>query len=611
VLAPANAKSTAAVIVPGSGAVSAPDNWPYVRPACWSGVPGPGLRLPPCRSGWISLVAWFEDADLRRLAGGVSYGRGVGYVEAISELDELPDGVLATVHGTGAYQVRLYDRDGALTGSCTCPIGQDGAFCKHCVAVGLALLTDGPHDRPDRDSRPERSSRPRLKLDLSAYLRSVDPEELVELLLEAAADDPAVHRRLSLRAATAGDLDLGELRRRVDSLRRRGFLDYAASYSYAAKAADVLAALGKVAAGHPEAAGPLYRRALVHITKASEEADDSSGVIAAAAAEAVDGYATACRAAPPDPPELARWLIDFHLDGPGWPEIDIADFAPALGPDGLGTYRAYLAELAESAGPSRADRWDHRTFTIRHLREGYLRTVDRDTDALVALYAEELPAAYQYVRIAETLLGDDRAGEAITWLERGLRDAHQTDHRIHALLAEQYTAAARYAEALDLLWRMFTARPDTGTHRDLLDAAERAGTLAETGDRALAHLRQLAARGGYHADPLVTILLSTGDTDAAWAAVQEHGCGPGTRFTLAQQRAANHPADAIPIYADAVEAAIDRKNRGAYAEAARLLTDLKNLHRRAGTDFTSYLAELTTTHRRKTTLLTELARAGL
>ncbi len=54
-------------------------------------------------------------------------------------------------------------------------------------------------------------------MDLRGYLRSLDPAELVELLLTAAADDPALHRQLSLLAAAeradslteTGDPDAG------------------------------------------------------------------------------------------------------------------------------------------------------------------------------------------------------------------------------------------------------------------------------------------------------------------------------------------------------------------------------------------------------------------
>lgn len=30
-----------------------------------------------------------------------------------------------------------------LTADCSCPYGQEGNFCKHCVAVGLAVLAAG------------------------------------------------------------------------------------------------------------------------------------------------------------------------------------------------------------------------------------------------------------------------------------------------------------------------------------------------------------------------------------------------------------------------------------------------------------------------------------
>jgi uncharacterized Zn finger protein len=80
--------------------------------------------------------------------------------------------------------------------------------------------------------------------------------------------------------------------------------------------------------------------------------------------------------------------------------------------------------------------------------------------------------------------------------------------------------------------------------------------------------------------------------------------GPG-------RRAETHPADAVPVFARRVEDLIDRKNKSGYADAARLLKDLRDLHRRAGTDFTGYLADLKEVHRRKTTFLAELTRAGL
>jgi uncharacterized Zn finger protein len=64
-------------------------------------------------------VAWFGDADVRRLAGAQSYKRGLDYLTAVSPLDELPNGVTSTVEGTDTYEVRLLDDDGGLAGECT------------------------------------------------------------------------------------------------------------------------------------------------------------------------------------------------------------------------------------------------------------------------------------------------------------------------------------------------------------------------------------------------------------------------------------------------------------------------------------------------------------
>lgn len=97
--------------------------------------------------------------------------------------------------------------------------------------------------------------------------------------------------------------------------------------------------------------------------------DDSAGVIGGTAYRAVAGDAAACRAEPPDPVQLARWIIDTQLNGLGWPEIEIADFADALGRDGLAAYERQLTELvAATAG---ADSSDCRADEARRLRERY------------------------------------------------------------------------------------------------------------------------------------------------------------------------------------------------------------------------------------------------
>jgi hypothetical protein len=161
-------------------------------------------------------MAVFGQLDLWRLAGKRSYERGEQYVDAVGELTDVPDGVVATVRGTELYQVRLTWAAPGLTGDCSCPWGQDGEFCKHCVAVGLAVLDAADDDDAAGTTTTTTTDATGAAEDgadvggaggaggddeLRRYLTSLDHAALVELLCERAAQDADLDRTLRRRAA--------------------------------------------------------------------------------------------------------------------------------------------------------------------------------------------------------------------------------------------------------------------------------------------------------------------------------------------------------------------------------------------------------------------------
>jgi uncharacterized Zn finger protein len=528
-------------------------------------------------------VVWFSDADLRELAGARSYQRGTGYLDAILSVSEVPGGVVGTVQGTGTYVVRLGKRGRRLTGDCSCPYGQDGAFCKHCVAVGLRLL-DGP---AGTDAEP-----------LTSFLSSLGTEGLVDLILAEAALDPDLYQRL-LHRATAGTADPEALDRILDGLRVRGAPDYSSAIDYADKAHDALDTLASLLPGHVATAEPLIRTALERITHALGRADDSAGAIGDAASRALALYAQACATAPPDPQQLARWLIRFQLSAPDWPQVDIALFRDALGERGMTAYRQQVQQLAKRSEPAATG-----------LREDLARA-DGDVDALVAVYAEDLGRPGQYVRIAEALIEAGRTADALDWAERGASRDTGSGRWLDELLASLYEQAGRHGDALAVRKRSFEARADPGTYGELRSAAQRAGQWDDTREWALAVLRRGAARGGYAADPLIRVLLAEDDVDGAWAAVAEFGCTTPIRLEAAARRGSTHPADAIGVYIAAIDEVVELKTPGAYQRAAELIGTLRILHERAGRDFRCYLDPFKDVHRRKRRFLDELGRAGL
>ena len=86
--------------------------------------------------------------------------------------------------------------------ACSCPVGVEGEFCKHCFAVALSWLEGRGRSRPMLD-------------DARTYLESLPPRSVVELLVDHAHEDERLARRLLLMMARSRERAPGDL----DSLR--------------------------------------------------------------------------------------------------------------------------------------------------------------------------------------------------------------------------------------------------------------------------------------------------------------------------------------------------------------------------------------------------------
>ncbi len=559
-------------------------------------------------------MIWFDAADLRLQAGRTWYARGLEYVDEVEELCWSSAEVTGTVRGTGVYHVRLWNNDGDLDGTCSCPWGLKGNFCKHCAAVGSAALAAAEKPQPEASAMFSPEAGPVDMAGIRAHLSATDQAELVALLVGLAENDPALRRRLSLRAGIGG-FDSAELAALVETLRVRHCEDNADLARLCRNADDALRALEALAADHPGKVRPLYQRALKYLVDV--DVDDAATVLDSTVARGVKGLVAVCRAAPEDPVELARWLLDLQLSASRFPGIAVTELAETLGEEGLAGYWQQLCDLTENDPAGDDDDDDEmngpsRSRAIILLREKYLVDVTGDVDGLVALYAASLSNPDRYLRIGETLRAAGRIDDAIAWLRQGLSTRAWGHGRISDLLVELYAETGQHKEAAGVRWDNFASDPDEYNYRMLLRAAEPMDAVSYAEDRAMSHLRDRADRKVLRsADALVTILIAIGDIDEAWAAAHEYTCSDTCMFLLARNRAKTHPADAIPIFAREVDTAIGRKDWSGYSKATELLVALKDLHQRAGTDFATYLADIKAAHRRKTALMRSIADAQL
>ena len=134
----------------------------------------------------MTMARLFGEADLQRVAGERSFGRGQGYLNAVGDLEIAVDQVTATVYGTDAYEVVLDLGDDGLTGECSCPHGREGFFCKHLVAVGLTVLGRSG-DIPAEQAAAAAKAR-----SLEAWLDGLSRDDLLGLVRE----DRGLRRRL-------------------------------------------------------------------------------------------------------------------------------------------------------------------------------------------------------------------------------------------------------------------------------------------------------------------------------------------------------------------------------------------------------------------------------
>ena len=566
---------------------------------------------------------------LRLHAGDRTFVRGREYADEGRVADLAEDGAVITgiVEGTRDYAAVLAAGSDGLTGTCDCPMGETGAFCKHLVALGLAWLGQA-RDLQDPGSRPSARAKtrsPRITTeDVRSHLLAMDHDALVDLVLAQAERDDLLRERLLLLVATAEADGTGAalVRRAIDqAVRLPRHLRYADVYGYVSGIHDALDLLDDLLrAGQADAVIDLAEHALRRVESALDHVDDSDGGMGGILGRLGDLHLAACEVARPDPVVLAGSLFAWELDGQ-WDVFSGAamTYAVVLGEAGLAEYRrlavavwAGVPPLGPGSGGGHS--FEGRRFRITSIMESLARATG-DVDELLAVKARDLSSPYAYLDIARVCMDAGRDDDALDWAEQGTRAFPDSpDARLREFLADRYHERGRHDDAIALFWAPFEARPTVEGFAALRAHASRAGAWPAWRTRALdaarvsvieaqRAARPPASRWDLPADgtALVRMLLIEGDVDTAWREAVALGCSEPAWRELARRREIDHPADAIPIHQREVEALLQAMTNDSYAAAVERLGHIRDLMDRTGSGdaFPVYLAGVRAAHARK------------
>ncbi len=440
----------------------------------------------------FTIYELIDDDEIRALAGTKYYERGEDYYRRKTVKKFQCDGKVAkaTVSGTHPYIVKLWVEGNSLNHSCTCPLGDDGDFCKHCVAVSLACVGSKSTDGSEKTLSME---------DVRTYLLTLDKKELVDKIIDASNFNDRLYNGLFMEAASgSGDkADTSTFKRIIDDAIDTGeFISWQEAYDYAQGIDNIIDSIEKLLKqSKATVVVELCEYALKRVERSLEHVDDSDGRMGDILGRLQDIHLAACRKTKPDSAALAerlfRWEISTELDTFSGA---VKTYADALGEAGLAVYRE-LADAKWETVPMLKPGQDRfgKDFCDRYritkiMEELAIRA--KDVEQLVAVKSKDLSSARHFLDIAKIYAGSKQNEKALQWAEMGLKTFPKAPGtELREYLASIYHKMKRSDDALKLIWQDFIDSPSLFSYQSLKEHADKIKSWSSWREKALGFMR--------------------------------------------------------------------------------------------------------------------------
>jgi hypothetical protein len=248
-------------------------------------------------------------------------------------------------------------------------------------------------------------------------LAALGPERLAVILVDLAAGDAGVRRRLRLELAAqagGGDAVATEIGKRLTALKKaRSFVDWQKRRDFVKDLDGQRAMIAdRVAQTRPDLALDLMWRFMDLAEPVLSRVDDSNGSVGDVFRTACDDLAAIAAKARPDPARLAdRVFTALSANDYGFFDSLVKGVFPALGEAGVARLKSRLTEAlsSRSRGADQRDRADAFRRALQAIADS-----EGDVDAYIALVpAEDRDRPYFGAEIGRRLLAAGRANEAL------------------------------------------------------------------------------------------------------------------------------------------------------------------------------------------------------
>lgn len=422
-------------------------------------------------------------------------------------------------------------------------------------------------------------------------------------------DSPGTdRRRRAARAAVPGWLGAMTLADEVLPLirTRADIHRWSASNAHGAKmhgAIDILESAWSDES--PQTIYSVTHKALSSAVKVIMRADDSSGIIGDACRRLVALHPQAAALASVPPERLVDWMMKFQFSQDcDYFELDPVAYAPALGHDGLASYRRRLDDVRRGLGPRPSGLWSGHEWFVLDWNAARLAVHDRDIEAIIETHAKDRRVAAWVQDTAEAFEEIGEVDLAIDWA----RQATDFDSGHQSQRASDYWCRLlqdhRPEDVLDARLTVFRRWPSSTTATRLHEAA---------GDDWPTHRHEvMTTLSSSPRDAILFAVNTLKEVHLAWDLAHTLALEDfGVWSILLKQYEGVDPAATIPIHQRLVEAELVEADARNYRAAARRLATMRRLAAGDTSEVDQLIARLREDHRRRPRLQQEFDRAHL